>query len=74
MDGGVTQNEASPSLGAEPPLYIKKVDKGDIDSPMTDPQKWLIDIDSTAAALPCAQFRLIHLMSASRQEQVLHHS
>jgi len=41
---------------------------------MTDPQKWLIDIDSTAAALPCAQFRLIHLMSASRQEQVLHHS
>jgi len=45
---GITQNEPLPSLGAEPPK--KKVDKGDIDSPMTDPQKWLIDIDSTAAA------------------------
>jgi len=40
---------------------------------MTDPQKWLIDIDSTAAdALPCAQFWLIHLTSASRREQVSH--
>ena len=34
--------------------YVKKVDKGDIDSPMIDPRKWLVRSIQLPLRSPCA--------------------
>jgi hypothetical protein len=34
--------------------YVKKVDEGDIDSPMIDPRKWLVRSIQLPLRSPCA--------------------